>query len=135
MQVTDTIADLLTRIRNASSAKHDTVDVPASNMKKAIVQILVDEGYVKDYNVLEDENGAFSRIFLNTVRKKALEHGFDIITCRCPFFPSEKTEHIFIPEIGLGFMTKNKRHKFDILPYRVIHSRRFNDEKKYNFFI
>ena len=81
--------------------------------------------------ILEDENGAFSRIFLNTVRKKALEHGFDIITCRCPFFPSEKTEHIFIPEIGLGFMTKNKRHKFDILPYRVIHSRRFNDEKKY----
>ena len=56
MQVTDTIADLLTRIRNASTAKHDTVDVPASNMKKAIVQILVDEGYVKDYNVLEDKN-------------------------------------------------------------------------------
>ena len=48
MQITDTIADLLTRIRNANSAKHDTVDIPASNMKKAIVQILVDEGYVKE---------------------------------------------------------------------------------------
>ena len=46
MQITDTIADLLTRIRNASSAKHATVDVPASNVKKAIAQILVDEGYV-----------------------------------------------------------------------------------------
>ena len=47
MQITDTIADLLTRIRNASTAKHATVDVPASNMKKSITQILVDEGYVK----------------------------------------------------------------------------------------
>lgn len=54
MQITDTIADLLTRIRNASSAKHDTVEIPASNMKKAIVQILVNEGYVKGYTVIED---------------------------------------------------------------------------------
>ena len=54
MQITDTIADLLTRIRNAVSAKHDSVDIPASNMKKAIVQILVDEGYVKNYTVVED---------------------------------------------------------------------------------
>ena len=54
MQITDTIADLLTRIRNASSAKHDSVEIPASNMKKAIVQILVDEGYVKSYTVVED---------------------------------------------------------------------------------
>ena len=54
MQITDTIADLLTRIRNANSAKHDSVDIPASNMKKAIAQILVDEGYVKNYTVTED---------------------------------------------------------------------------------
>lgn len=54
MQVTDTIADLLTRIRNAQAAKHDTVEVPASNMKKAICQILVDEGYVRHYSVKED---------------------------------------------------------------------------------
>ena len=53
MQVTDTIADLLTRIRNAQAARHDTVEVPASNMKKAICQILVDEGYVKNYTVTE----------------------------------------------------------------------------------
>ena len=46
MQITDPIADMLTRIRNASNAKHDTVDVPASNMKKAIAQILLDEGYI-----------------------------------------------------------------------------------------
>lgn len=58
MQITDTIADLLTRIRNASTAKHETVDVPASNMKKAIVQILVDEGYIKSYTVIEDKGNA-----------------------------------------------------------------------------
>ena len=54
MQITDTIADLLTRIRNASSARHDSVEIPASNMKKAICQILVDEGYVKNYTVTQD---------------------------------------------------------------------------------
>ena len=54
MQITDTIADMLTRIRNANSAKHDTVYIPASNMKKAIAQILVDEGYVKGFQVIED---------------------------------------------------------------------------------
>ena len=54
MQITDTIADLLTRIRNANSAKHDTVQIPASNMKKAICQILLDEGYIKSFTVEED---------------------------------------------------------------------------------
>ena len=54
MQITDSVADMLTRIRNANSAKHDTVEIPASNMKKAIAQILVDEGYVKDYAVTDD---------------------------------------------------------------------------------
>ena len=54
MQITDSVADMLTRIRNANSAKHDTVEIPASNMKKAIAQILVDEGYIKDYSVEED---------------------------------------------------------------------------------
>ncbi len=64
MQITDTIADLLTRIRNASSAKHATVDVPASNMKKSITQILVDEGYVKDYQFIEDGKQGIIRITL-----------------------------------------------------------------------
>ena len=54
MQVTDSVADMLTRIRNANAAKHDTVTVPASNMKKAIAQILVDEGYIKGFTVEED---------------------------------------------------------------------------------
>ena len=54
MQVTDAIADMLTRIRNANAAKHDSVKIPASNMKKAIAQILVDEGYIKGFTVEED---------------------------------------------------------------------------------
>lgn len=54
MQITDSIGDMLTRIRNANSAKHDTVKVPASNMKKSIAQILVDEGYIKGFKVEED---------------------------------------------------------------------------------
>ena len=54
MQITDPIADLLTRIRNANSAKHETVEIPASNLKKAICQILVDEGYVKDMKIVDD---------------------------------------------------------------------------------
>ena len=54
MQMTDVVADLLTRIRNANDAKHETVDVPASNLKKAIAQILLDEGYIKDFKVTDD---------------------------------------------------------------------------------
>ena len=54
MHITDPVADMLTRIRNANSAKHDTVDVPASNMKKSIAQILLDEGYIKNFQMVED---------------------------------------------------------------------------------
>ncbi|MFV0412562.1 MAG: 30S ribosomal protein S8 [Oscillospiraceae bacterium] len=64
MHITDPIADLLTRIRNASNAKHPNVDIPASNMKKAIGQILVEEGYVKSMQVIEDKKQGVIRITL-----------------------------------------------------------------------
>ena len=54
MHITDPIADMLTRIRNANSARHDTVDVPASNMTKSLAQILRDEGYIKSYQIVDD---------------------------------------------------------------------------------
>ena len=54
MQITDPIADMLTRIRNANSAKHDTVDIPASNTKKAIASILLEEGYIKNFQIIDD---------------------------------------------------------------------------------
>ncbi len=64
MHITDPIADMLTRIRNANNAKHETVDIPASNMKKQIAQILVDEGYVKSYNVVDDGKQGILKVFL-----------------------------------------------------------------------
>ncbi len=64
MQITDPIADMLTRIRNANTAKHETVDVPASNMKKAIAEILNEEGYIKGYQVIEDGKQGVIRITL-----------------------------------------------------------------------
>ena len=64
MQMSDVIADMLTRIRNANDAKHATVDIPASNMKKAIAEILVKEGYVKSYETIEDGKQGVIRITL-----------------------------------------------------------------------
>ena len=68
MHITDPIADMLTRIRNANSAKHDTVDVPASNMKKSIAQILLDEGYIKNYQLIDDGTQGIIRITLKYVQ-------------------------------------------------------------------
>ena len=64
MQITDPIADMLTRIRNANNAKHATVDVPASNMKKSIAQILLDEGYIKSFQLMDDGTQGVIRITL-----------------------------------------------------------------------
>jgi len=64
MQISDVIADMLTRIRNANDAKHATVDIPASNMKKAIADILLTEGYIKSYQVIEDGKQGVIRITL-----------------------------------------------------------------------
>ena len=64
MHITDPIADMLTRIRNANNAKHETVDVPASNMKKSIAQILLDEGYIKSFQIIDDGTQGTIRIAL-----------------------------------------------------------------------
>ena len=64
MQISDVIADMLTRIRNANDAKHETVDVPCSAMKKAIAQILLDEGYIKNYEIVEDTKQGMIKITL-----------------------------------------------------------------------
>ena len=71
MQITDTIADMLTRIRNASAAKHATIDVPCSNVKKQIAQILVDEGYIKNFRVIEDNKQGVIRITLKYTENKS----------------------------------------------------------------
>ena len=70
MQISDTIADMLTRIRNAGSAKHETVDIPASNLKKAIARILLNEGYVRDIQFMEDGKQGNIRVFLKYTQNK-----------------------------------------------------------------
>lgn len=64
MQITDVIADMLTRIRNANAAKHEKVDIPNSNMKRAIAQILLDEGYIKGFEVVDNGNQGIIRVTL-----------------------------------------------------------------------
>ena len=75
MHITDPIADMLTRIRNASNAKHETVDVPASNMKKSIAQILLDEGYIKSFQIVDDGTQGTIRITLKYLpgKEKAIQ--------------------------------------------------------------
>ncbi len=80
MQVTDPIADMLTRIRNANSARHETVDVPASNMKKAIAAILLEEGYIKNYQVIEDGKQGIIRIALKYVGKEKVISGIQRVS-------------------------------------------------------
>lgn len=75
MQITDVIADMLTRIRNASSAKHETVDIPASGTKKAIADILCEEGYVAGYQIIEDGKQGIIRITLKYNAKKPVIQG------------------------------------------------------------
>ena len=81
MQITDVIADMLTRIRNAGTAKHETVDVPASNVKNAIAQILVEEGYVKEVQIIDDGKQGVIRLYLKyTENKKSVISGIKRIS-------------------------------------------------------
>ena len=75
MQISDVIADMLTRIRNASNVKHATVDIPASNMKEAIAKILVEEGYIKSYEVIDDGKQGILRVTLKYVGKQKVIRG------------------------------------------------------------
>ena len=80
MHITDPIADMLTRIRNANNAKHDTVDIPASNMKKAIAEILLNEGWVKDVKIVEDGYNGKIVVTLKYVDKKSVISGLQRVS-------------------------------------------------------
>ena len=80
MTMSDPIADMLTRIRNANTAKHDTVDVPASKMKLAIANILVDEGYIAKYDLVED--GAFKTIHITLKYGAAASENIELVAKR-----------------------------------------------------
>lgn len=123
MQITDTIADLLTRIRNASSAKHATVDVPASNMKKSITQILVDEGYVKGFQFIEDGKQGIIRITLKYTEnrtpvisnlRRVSKPGLRIYSS-CEDMPKVmKGLGVAIVSTSKGIMTDKKAREFNV---------------------
>ena len=76
MQISDVIADMLTRIRNANDAKHETVDIPASNLKKSIAEILLEEGYIKNFQIVEDGKQGIIRVTLKyAAGKQKVIHG------------------------------------------------------------
>ena len=76
MQISDVIADMLTRIRNANDAKHETVDIPASNLKKSIAEILFDEGFIKNFQIVEDGKQGIIRVALKYAPgKQKVIHG------------------------------------------------------------
>ena len=76
MQISDVIADMLTRIRNANNAKHETVDIPASNLKKSIAEILLEEGYIKNFQIVEDGKQGIIRVTLKyAAGKQKVIHG------------------------------------------------------------
>ena len=123
MQISDTIADLLTRIRNASSAKHATVDIPASNVKKAITQILADEGYIKDFQIVDDGKQGIIRVTLKYThsrtpviygRRRASKPGLRIYTS-CEDMPKvRKGLGIAIVSTSKGIMTDKKARALNV---------------------
>ena len=123
MQVTDAIADMLTRIRNANSAKHDSVKIPASNMKKAIAQILVDEGYIKGFTVEEDGKQGIMEVQLKygpgktqviTGLKRVSKPGLRIYT-NCEVMPKVmKGLGIAILSTPKGIMTDKDARKANV---------------------
>ena len=123
MQITDPVADMLTRIRNANNAKHDTVDVPASNMKKAIAQILLDEGYIKNFQLIDDGTQGVIRITLKytdnrspviTGLRRVSKPGLRIYSS-CEDMPKvRKGLGIAIVSTSKGIMTDKKARELNV---------------------
>ncbi|MBR4100633.1 MAG: 30S ribosomal protein S8 [Oscillospiraceae bacterium] len=123
MQISDTIADLLTRIRNASSAKHATVDIPASNVKKAITQILADEGYIKGFQIVDDGKQGIIRVTLKytdsrtpviTGLRRVSKPGLRIYSS-CEDMPKvRKGLGIAIVSTSKGIMTDKKARELNV---------------------
>jgi small subunit ribosomal protein S8 len=123
MQISDVIADMLTRIRNANNAKHETVDVPASNMKKAIADILVEEGYIKGYQIVEGNgNQGIIRITLKYNGKQKVIQGLRRVSkpglriySNCEDMPKVMNGlGIAIVSTSKGIMTDKKARKANV---------------------
>ena len=123
MQMSDVIADMLTRIRNAGTARHETVDIPASNMKKAIADILLEEGYVKGVQVIEDGRQGIIRVTLKYGQgKKNTIHGIRRVSkpglriySNCEDMPKVMTGlGIAIVSTSKGIMTDKRARKENV---------------------
>ena len=123
MQITDTIADLLTRIRNANAAKHDSVEIPASNLKKSICQILADEGYIKGFNVIEDGKQGIIKITLKygenrtpviTGLRRVSKPGLRIYASCADMPKVRKGLGIAIVSTSKGIMTDKKARQLNV---------------------
>ena len=117
MQITDTIADMLTRIRNANSAKHASVDIPASNLKKQIAQILLDEGYIKSFKVIDDNKQGIIRVTkaqVITGLRRVSKPGLRIYS-NCKDMPKVmKGLGIAIVSTSKGIMTDKKARELNV---------------------
>ena len=115
MQITDTIADMLTRIRNANSAKHASVDIPASNLKKQIAQILQDEGYIKSFKVIDDKKQGIIRVNLKYTDTRAQVITGLRIYSNCKDMPKVmKGLGIAIVSTSKGIMTDKKARELNV---------------------
>ena len=123
MQISDVIADMLTRIRNANDAKHETVDIPASNLKKSIAQILLDEGYIKNFQIVEDGKQGIIRVALKYVAgKQKVIHGLRRVSkpglriySNCEDMPKVMNGlGIAIVSTSKGVMTDKKARKANV---------------------
>ena len=123
MQISDVIADMLTRIRNANDAKHESVDVPASNLKKSIAQILLDEGYIKNYQIVEDGKQGIIRVTLKyAAGKQKVIHGLKRVSkpglriySNCEDMPKVMNGlGIAIVSTSKGVMTDKKARKANV---------------------
>lgn len=122
MQISDVIADMLTRIRNANNAKHESVDIPASNMKKAIAQILLDEGYIAGFQVIEDGKQGVIRVTLKYIGKEKVLKGLKRVSkpglriyASCEEMPRVMNGlGIAIVSTSKGIMTDKKARKENV---------------------
>ena len=122
MQMSDVIADMLTRIRNANNAKHESVDIPASNLKKSIADILTEEGYISGYQVVENGNQGVIRITLKYIGKQKVISGLRRVSkpglriySSCEDMPSVMNGlGIAIVSTSKGIMTDKKARKENV---------------------
>ena len=122
MQISDVIADMLTRIRNANDAKHESVDIPASNLKKSIAEILLEEGYIKNFQIVEDGKQGIIRVALKYVGKQKVIHGLRRVSkpglriySNCEDMPKVMNGlGIAIVSTSKGVMTDKKARKANV---------------------